>query len=89
MNNKSNKDIDENCAKFLIVAIILAILGYSLYNSIFRDVEKTSFYNLCGISCEKVEISNKLVEPLQCLNNDKVSKINLSYNRRYPDTLYM
>lgn len=89
MNNKSNVDMDENCAKFLIVAIIAAILGYCLYNSLFRDVEKTSFYNLCGISCEKVEINNKLVEPLQCLNNDKVSKINLGYNRRYPDTLYM
>ena len=35
MNNKSNKDIDENCAKFLIVAIILAILGYSLYSFSF------------------------------------------------------
>ena len=44
MNKKHNKDIDDNCFKFLLVIMISLILGYILCNSLFRDVEKTSFY---------------------------------------------
>ena len=76
------KEINPVIIFFIVIGIVAIV--FTFINKI-SDVEKTSFYNICGISCTKVEINKDLVKPLQCLNNYRVRKINLAYSGMYLD----
>lgn len=76
------KEINPVIIFFIFIGIVAIV--FTFINKI-SDVEKTSFHNICGIACTKVEINKDLVKPLQCLNNYRVRKINLAYSGMYLD----
>lgn len=78
------KKKESNPVIIFFIAIIVVAIIFTFINKI-SDVEKTSFHNICGIACTKVEINKDLVKPLQCLNNYRVRKINLAYSGIYLD----
>lgn len=76
------KEINPVIIFFMVIGIVAIVF---IFINKISDVEKTSFHNICGIACTKVEINKDLVKPLQCLNNNRIRKINLAYSGIYLD----
>lgn len=76
------KEINPVIIFFMVIGIVAIVF---IFINKISDVEKTSFHNICGIACTKVEINKDLVKPLQCLNNYRIRKINLAYSGIYLD----